>query len=106
MNDTDDLDRLFQAARAAAPKPSTALMDQVLADAYELQPAPVATPAPQAARQKARWRRWLSAMSGALGGSGALAGLGTAAVAGLFIGYADEVLVGEADGVRRVFPAT
>ncbi|MEZ5796329.1 MAG: dihydroorotate dehydrogenase [Paracoccaceae bacterium] len=86
MNDTDDLELLFAAARADAPRPSPALMARVLADAYDAQPAapaPVAVTAPTP-----WWSRAMAALSASFGGGGVLAGLGTAAVAGVFLGYA------------------
>ena len=83
MQDRDDLDALFGAARAQAPVPSEALMARVLADALEVQPKAVAPRAPVMVRREGM----LARLAGLFGGAGALAGIGTAAVAGLFIGY-------------------
>lgn len=96
MERRDDLDDLFAAARADAPAPSGALMARVLADALAEQPRPV-MPVPVAAPM--RRGRVLSRLAALFGGAGALAGMGTAAVAGLLIGYVQPsglVAVGDA----------
>ncbi|MGQ0565527.1 MAG: dihydroorotate dehydrogenase [Gemmobacter sp.] len=80
----DDLDDLFAAARADAARPSDGLMARVLADADALQPQ---------RRAPARPRFRLSALIAALGGMGAMAGLATATVAGLWIGLAPPAAV-------------
>jgi len=83
MQRPDDLDDLFAAARDQAPAPSDALMARVLADALAEQPAPrPATPVVVVARAGV-----LSRLASVFGGMGALAGMGTAAAAGLLIGY-------------------
>lgn len=74
----DDLDDLFAAARATGPQPAPALMARILADAAAAQPRV------RAARPRFR----LGALISALGGVSALAGMATAAVAGLWIGLA------------------
>ena len=79
-----ELDDLFAVAAAQpVPAPSDALMAGVLADAAREQ----ARPAARLAVLPARPGVW-SAMSALFGGSGVLAGLGTAAVAGLYLGFA------------------
>lgn len=79
----DDLDRLLAAAASAPLRPSDALMERVLADALALQPAPV-----MLRRGPSRSRPGLLArIAAALGGGAALAGVGTAAVFGLALGY-------------------
>lgn len=83
MQDRDDLDALFTTARAHPPVPSEALMARVLADALEQQPKAVAAPAPVVVRREGV----LARLAALFGGVGALAGIGTAAAAGLFIGY-------------------
>lgn len=82
----DDLDRLLASAARTAAKPSPALMERVLADALAAQPQPQPqVPRPMAAPvPKAGLLAWLAA---ALGGRSALAGLGSAAVLGVAIGY-------------------
>lgn len=77
----DDLDRLLAAAARTAPKPSEDLMQRVLADALALQP--------QAPGLRAETPRagFLARLAGAFGGGPALAGLGTAAVFGVALGY-------------------
>ena len=87
MMTEDDLDSLFSAARATAPEPSAALTARVLADAAAAMPAASAfTPAAPPARAGLVQR-----LLGAFGGAGALAGMATAAVAGLYIGFAQPM---------------
>ncbi len=81
-NAMDDLDALFGAARARPTVPSDALMGRVMADALALQPAPRAVVAPPPPPQ-GLWRGVIDFF----GGFGALAGMGSAAAAGLFIGF-------------------
>lgn len=81
MQRPDDLDGLFAQARERAAVPSDALMQRVLADALALQPAPRSSVAP------VRRGGALARLASMFGGFGALAGMGTAAAAGLVIGY-------------------
>lgn len=82
-----ELDPFFAAARGAArPVPSDDLMARVLADAYAAQPVAV----PAASAPPARRGLW-DMLTDVFGGVGGLAGLGTAAVAGVWLGYADPV---------------
>lgn len=79
----DDLDALFATAKKNAMQPSEALMLRVLADAEEMQPRDVVlTPAKPV--HVGFWAR----LADVFGGAGALAGVGSAAAAGLFIGFA------------------
>ena len=83
---TDPIDALFDAARAAAPTPSRALMARVLADAAAAQPRPVRDGAPL--RPALGWAGRLRAMLRAMpGGMPGLAGVSAAAVSGLWIGF-------------------
>ena len=84
---TDPMDQIFAAARddTKGRRPSDALMARVLADAYAVQPAAVGMP-PAASPG---WRGTFAAAIAALGGFRVVSGLGTAAVVGLFVGYAD-----------------
>lgn len=84
----DDLDGLFAEARADSPAPSPALMARILADAAAVQPRPAAAPP-----RRAVPRFGLGAVLAALGGFGSLAGLASAAVAGLWIGLAPPAAV-------------
>lgn len=92
------LDDLFAAARAARPAPSEALMARVLADALAEQPRVAAQAPGPRQRGPGLWAR----LVWAIGGTGALAGMGTAAVTGLFLGLVqpaglaglDEVMLG------------
>ncbi|HEX9858675.1 MAG TPA: dihydroorotate dehydrogenase [Paracoccaceae bacterium] len=81
-----DLDDLLGRARDAGPEASPALLARVLDDALRHQPAPAVPIRP---RRRARvWARLWSGLAGALGGGVAVAGLGTATLAGLFLGFA------------------
>lgn len=104
--DTDNgLDLFLAAARDAAPEPSAALMARVLADAEALQPSPrpqveAAPPGRPAHRVYRRqgwparlWQRLAGGLTAALGGAGAVAGLATAALAGVWIGFAQPLPV-------------
>lgn len=78
MQDSD-LDDLFGAARAPVAVPA-ALMARVLADADAVQPV---------ARTLMRRRpRLMTGLLAAIGGIGGLAGLSTAAMAGVWLGFA------------------
>ena len=84
------LDDLFAEARAARPVPSEALMARVMAEALAEQPrgaAVVASAVPQTGPGAGLWAR----LVWAFGGAGALAGMGTAAAAGLYIGFVQPV---------------
>ena len=83
-----DLEALFAQARAQPP--------QVDPDAQALQPrAPAPTARPRA-RRPGFWTR----LAAVLGGATAVAGLGTAAMAGLLIGYVQpEPMVALADSM-------
>lgn len=81
----DDIDDLFADLRKAAPAPSEALIDRILADALREQPKP-ASAAPR--KPVGRW----SQMIRRFGGMPALAGM-AAAVVGLAVGYADPTMV-------------
>ncbi len=79
-----ELDALFDLAARHRPTPSSALMDRVLADALELQPAsqPLAPP-------PMRKAGLLSRLAGLFGGPPVLAGVCSAALAGVALGYLD-----------------
>jgi hypothetical protein len=85
MQEGEGLDDLFAEACVTAVQPSDALMARVLADALDAQPRAMA-PA-SAARVVPAAGLWMR-LVGLFGGAGALAGMGTAAVAGLLIGFA------------------
>jgi hypothetical protein len=95
-----DLDGLLALAAWDRPTPSPALMDRVLADALAQQPKPAVvglTPAPRPARPGV-----LARLSAAFGGGAVLAGVCSAAVAGVALGYLDpssmDVLTGGLTG--------
>lgn len=79
----DDLDSLLAAAASARPDPSAALIDRVLADAYALQPPPALAVSRASASRRGLLARWAAA----LGGAPVLAGVCTAAMAGITLGY-------------------
>lgn len=102
---TDEvLDQLFSAARRAPSPPPEALMARVLADAAREQGA-------RPARAELRPARgWLAGLLAGLGGPGALAGLATAGLAGVWIGFVqplDLSLVGAAAAAETLdlYPA-
>lgn len=88
MREDKDLEPFLAAARGDRPQPSEDLMARVLADAYAVQPAAAGRAFSAASAPTPRRGLW-SALAGVFGGSGALAGLGTAALAGVWLGYAD-----------------
>lgn len=78
----DDLDRLLASAARDRPQPSPALIDRVLADALALQPQPaLVRPMPTAAPGL------LARIAGLFGGGPVLAGVCSAALAGVALGY-------------------
>lgn len=81
--DATNLDDVLAGARDTGPAPSDALIERVMADAAALQPRPVL---PSVARAKPAGVRWLDRLAELFGGGGALAGVGLAMVAGVFIG--------------------
>ena len=101
----DDLDDLLAAAARRPIQPSEALMERVLADALALQP--VTTPAVRPAVAGPR-PGLLVRLAAAFGGPPALAGLGTAAVFGLALGYLSpttmDYLTGATADTAEFFP--
>jgi len=81
MKPDADLDTLLGQARMSPPEAGDAFMARIMADALAAQPQPRAF-APQRAR-----RGLFSRLAAAVGGAVALAGVGSAAMAGLVIGY-------------------
>lgn len=82
MDRADDLDQMFAAASRQRIDLPDGLTARILADAAALQPkaalrAPVAVPPRQG---------WFATLSGWLGGTGSLAGVSAAALAGLYLG--------------------
>ncbi|HLQ18191.1 MAG TPA: dihydroorotate dehydrogenase [Tabrizicola sp.] len=99
----DDLDDLLATAARRPVAPSEALMDRVLADALALQPAaPALRPAPKDRSG------FMTRLVGLFGGTPALAGLGTAAVFGLALGYLSpttlDYLTGSSAETAEFFP--
>ena len=100
----DDLDRLLATAAQRPPTPSEALMERVLADALALQPAPPSYRNVGAVPQPGLLGRLMAVF----GGAPALAGLGTAAVFGLALGYYSpttmDYLTGATSDTAEFFP--
>lgn len=100
----DDLDDLLALAARRPVVPSDALMERVLANALAVQPERQAlrpaAPLPQP--------RLLARLAAAIGGPPALAGLGTAAVFGLALGYLSpmtmDYLTGASADTAEFFP--
>lgn len=86
--DDEDLNLLFDAARAEAPVPSADLLSRIMADADAMQPVPQAVPEP------APKTGWFTRLVDGVGGWPALAGLATATVAGVWLGYAAPGQIG------------
>lgn len=78
------LEALFAEARLHVPQPSDTFMARLMADADAAQPQPVVR------EKRGLWSKFL----GAIGGAVVIAGMGSAAMAGLVIGYVqpDEML--------------
>mgnify|MGYP000091341386 CR=1 FL=1 len=89
-----ELDSLFAEAAKTGPVPSADLLARVMADADDVVDArAVAQIAPTA-----KPRGWLAALLAPIGGWPAMAGLATATVAGVWIGYSPpESVSGFAD---------
>lgn len=77
-----DLDDLFAAARQKPAAVSAELMARVLSDADDLQPSAETLPA-----RKGRIGFWAEILA-AIGGAGGVVGLSAAALAGVWIGFA------------------
>ncbi|TCP21411.1 dihydroorotate dehydrogenase [Rhodovulum adriaticum] len=89
-----ELDSLFEAARVSAPDPSAALLARIMDDAMAQAGAravPDPAPAPQRRPGGSVRRRLLACVLAGLGGWPSMAGLATAGVVGIWIGYADPV---------------
>ncbi|WP_241557828.1 dihydroorotate dehydrogenase [Falsirhodobacter deserti] len=82
----DDLDDLFATARQRPPEPSAGLLARVLHDAEGVQDA-------QARPLRSPYRRRHRLLALVLGSAGAAAGMATAAVAGVWIGFAQPEAV-------------
>lgn len=94
MNDKDDsldLELWFSASRKHTADPSDDLLARVLGDAARMQPqAPgIMTAAPVLVPKPSLWAQFMNA----IGGWSGLAGLGTATVAGLWIGISPPAML-------------
>ncbi|WP_439140832.1 hypothetical protein [Planktotalea sp.] len=85
MRDTDDLEVFFEAAKSSPPAPSSDFMARVLSDAESMQPEALGVMQSMPPQQSGL-KEFFSALSDAIGGWRAFAGLATAAVTGLWIG--------------------
>ena len=99
----DDLDDLLGLAARRPALPSEALMERVLADALALQPEVPGIRVATGTRPG-----FLARLAGVFGGPPALAGLGTAAVFGLALGYLSpttlDYLTGASTDTAEFFP--
>lgn len=92
MQDIDmdkDLEVFFEAARAETPVPREALLSRILADAAAHQPPAPGLAGAGGMAGDAPAQGWLARLFGTVGGWPALAGMVTATVAGVWIGYAE-----------------
>ena len=109
----DDLDSLLDLAAQARPAPSPALIDRGLADAYALQPQPANPVLTHPALAKAK-PGVLSRLAAMFGGGPVLAGVCTAALAGVTLGYLSPAtydyltggLIDNASEAVDLFPTT
>lgn len=85
MRDTDDLEVFFEAAKSSPPAPSSDFMARVLSDAEAMQPAALGVMQSMPPQQSSL-KEFFDALSDAIGGWRAFAGLAMAAVTGLWIG--------------------
>jgi hypothetical protein len=103
----DDIDRLLAAAASRPAAPSEGLMERVLADSLALQPQ--SAPFLSAPRPLARISL-LSRLAASIGGGPALAGLFSAAMVGIAIGYLSpttlDFLTGTSAETVELFPET
>ncbi len=84
-----DLDDLFSKARATKPLADDGLLSRVLADGIRLQPQAGLHVRNVAAPSLGLWAR----LTAALGGNRAIAGLGSAAIAGVILGLVQPTSV-------------
>ncbi|MGR3342323.1 MAG: hypothetical protein ACU0DI_03715 [Paracoccaceae bacterium] len=92
-----ELDGLLAAAASLATTPSSELMQRIIADADAVAEAKEVKPKPA---PQPRRRGILGGLLAAIGGWPAMAGLATATVAGVWIGYASpDTLDGIANGL-------
>lgn len=98
----DQLDDLFAAVRETRAEASPDFLARVLADAYAAQPEPAAMPAASAPRAAppGLWAR----LSAAFGGGFGLAGVATAGLAGVWLGFAPPA--GLSPLTENLLPAT
>lgn len=86
MDKNIDLDAMFAEAAELPVAVPPDLMARLLADATAAQPRPQAFVSKEIAKPAAARLGWLAALSEALGGGRALAGLSLAGLTGLFLG--------------------
>jgi hypothetical protein len=91
----DDLDALFSQAAKQVIAPSDDLMQRIFSDAAALQPSLSNLTPAASAPMTAASRGWFVALSDWFGGTGALAGMSAAAIAGLYIGAVQPTMVSD-----------
>lgn len=99
MRKDDDtaLDLFFAEARQSAPEPSAAFLGRILTDAEAVQAGFLAVPAQPAVTRGARLGV-LGTVLALFGGWGGLGGMATAAVAGVWIGFAGSDTLAQVAG--------
>ena len=83
-----ELEAFFEAGRTETPEPGPELMARILADADAEIAAQHPRPSPVAGRARRQSGGFWAALGEAVGGWPALAGMATAAVAGVWFGFA------------------
>jgi len=99
MRKDDDtaLDLFFAEARQNMPEPSAAFLGRILTDAEAVQAGFLAAPVPSAVTRGARFGV-LGTLLALFGGWGGLGGMATAAVAGVWIGFAGSDTLAQVAG--------
>ncbi len=94
---TTDLDDLFAiaAAETTVAVPPDALLARVLADAVREQARPNVAHSESVGAAAPAGHGFWAGLAALFGGGGVLAGLGTAAVAGLYLGFAQPAAMGQ-----------
>lgn len=97
-----ELESFFAAARAAAPEPGSAFLARITAqgEAVQAERLSAALAPPRARRGMGIW----ATLAAAVGGWGAFGGMATAALAGLWIGFAGSETLVQAVGLTGFAP--
>lgn len=98
------LESFFAAARAAAPEPGSALLARIAAqgEAVQAERLSAALAPPRPRRSMGIW----ATLAAAVGGWSAFGGMATAALAGLWIGFAGSDTLAQAVGLSSLSTAS